>query len=77
MKKIISLLFLCASTFALAGCGAVDPSTPETPSPSVATGYTVQFNTHGGTTVSTITNVSYIETSPVTTKTNYTFSACN
>ena len=73
MKKIISLLFLCASTFSLASCGAVDPSTPETPSPSVATGYTVQFNTHGGTTVSTITNVSYIETSPVTTKTNYTF----
>jgi len=35
--------------------------------------YTVTFNTHGGTAVSTLTNVTVIETSPVTSRDGYDF----
>ena len=61
--KTMKLLILVAGGLAMSACGKSPASK----------GYTVEFNTHGGTLVETMVNVTKISTSPETARDGYTF----
>ena len=73
MKKIRTLAVVLGALFMVVGCGKSGGDTPGEIIPPPTNTYTVQFNTHGGSAVETLTDVYKIQTSPVTTKLGATF----
>lgn len=71
MKKIKFAINLLSAALVLASCGSTSStSTSEAP---VATGFTVKFDTHGGSLVEDMVNVTKIEQEPLTTWDNHIF----
>lgn len=69
--KLFKVLMCSAAMLALGGCAT--SSGGDTPVTPTGDGYTVKFNTHGGTSVAELKNVTVVETSPVTTKEGFDF----
>ena len=75
MKKIKFAINLLSAALVLASCGGGESSTSSTSTSDtpVATGFTVKFDTHGGSLVEDMVNVTKIEQAPLTTWENHIF----
>lgn len=75
MKKIKFAINLLSAALVLASCGGGESSTSSTSTSDtpVVTGFTVKFNTHGGSLVEDMVNITKIEQAPLTTWDNHIF----
>ena len=80
MKKIKFAINLLSAALVLASCGGGESSTSgastssaSTSGTPVATGFTVKFDTHGGSLVEDMVNITKIEQAPLTTWENHIF----
>lgn len=75
MKKIKFAINLLSAALVLASCGGGKSSTSSTSTSNtpVVTGFTVKFNTHGGSPVEDMVNITKIEQEPLTTWNNHIF----
>ncbi len=68
--KLFKVLMCAVAMSMLGGCASQGEVTPVEPT---GDGYIVKFNTHGGTSVAEMKNVTVIESSPLTTKEGFVF----
>ena len=75
MKKIKFAINLLSAALVLASCGGGESSTSSTSTSDtpVVTGFTVKFDTHGGSLVEDMVNITKIEQEPLTTWDNHIF----